>query len=289
MRTNRRFLAATLRSCWHWIEECGRLARAGRASSPVRDPRRARRPGVAAGTPALLFAIAAHAALTKETIGKHTCYLYVPAGAAADKPAPLVMLFHGSGRDGMSQINEWRKLADKEGIVLAAPNALNAERGVIPDDGPELLRDIVTFVGQKAPIDQRRIYAFGHSAGAVFLLSMAPLESELFAAVVVHAGEFAAIGTSGVLPFADRQIPIFLIIGSKDQNFSVESVRRTRDALVAAGFPAEMREIAGHDHNYYRRSAEINDMAWTFMAANRLDADAHYKIYTIFKNGNTVS
>jgi predicted esterase len=237
----------------------------------------------------LLSISAAHAALTKETIGKHVCDLYVPASVTADKPAPLLMLFHGSGRDGMSQINEWRKLADKEGIVLVAPNATNREHWVIPDDGPELLRDIVTFVSKKAPIDQRRVYAFGHSAGAVFLLSMAPLESELFAAVVAHAGEFSAIGTSGVLPFADRMIPIFLIIGSKDQNFTVASVQRTRDALVAAGFPAEMREIPGHDHNYYRRSAEINDMAWAFLAPKHLDDDARYKIYTIFKNGNTVS
>src|SRR5205085_10857666 len=99
---------------------------------------------------ALLVALTAHAALTKETIGKHTCYLYVPAGAAAGKPAPLLMLFHGSGRDGMSQINEWRGLADKEGVVLAAPDATDPRRWVIPDDGPELLRDIVTFVGRKA-------------------------------------------------------------------------------------------------------------------------------------------
>jgi predicted esterase len=232
---------------------------------------------------------AAYAALTKETIGKHACDLYVPASVAAGKPAPLLMLFHGSGRDGMSQINEWRKLADKEGIVLVAPNATNSQRWVIPDDGPELLRDILTFVSKKAPIDQRRIYAFGHSAGAVFMLSMAPLESTLFAAVAVHAGEFSAVGTSGILNFADRAVPIFLIIGSKDQNFSVESVRQTRDALVAAGFPAEMREIPGHDHNYYRLSAEINDMAWTFLAPKHLDDDARYKLYTIFKNGNTVS
>jgi predicted esterase len=232
---------------------------------------------------------AAYAALTKETIGNHVCDLYVPATVTADKPAPLLMLFHGSGRDGMSQINEWRKLADKEGIVLAAPNATNAQHWNIPDDGPELLRDIVTFVGKKAPIDQRRIYAFGHSAGAVFLLSMAPLESNFLAAVAVHAGAFSTIGTSGILDFADRLIPIFLIIGSKDQDFSVTSVQQTRDALVAAGFPAEMREIAGHDHNYYRRAAEINDMAWAFLAPKHLEEDARYKVYTIFKNGNTVS
>src|SRR5436190_9159898 len=89
---------------------------------------------------ALLFAVTAHAALTKETIGKHTCYVYAPEKLAA--PAPLLMLFHGSGRDGMTQINEWRKLADKEGIVLAAPDATDTRHWTIPEDGPEFLREI---------------------------------------------------------------------------------------------------------------------------------------------------
>jgi predicted esterase len=236
---------------------------------------------------ALLFAVTAHAALTKETIGKHTCYVYAPEKLAA--PAPLLMLFHGSGRDGMTQINEWRKLADKEGIVLAAPDATDTRHWAIPEDGPEFLREIVTFVSKQHHIDQRRIYAFGHSAGAVFMLSMAPLESNLFAAVAVHAGQFANAASSGLLQFAERKIPIFIIIGTKDQFFSVSSVRQTKEAFAGEGFPIETREIENHDHNYYRRSAEINDMAWKFLWPKHLDEDARYRDYKITKNGDNVS
>lgn len=41
-----------------------------------------------------------------------TYYTFVPEKLAA--PAPLLLLLHGSGRDGMSQIDEWKGLAEKE-------------------------------------------------------------------------------------------------------------------------------------------------------------------------------
>ena len=241
-------------------------------------------------TAALLIALAAYAAgPTKETIGKHVCYVYVPPQLAADKPAPLLMLFHGSNRDGMSQINEWRRLADKEGVILAAPNATDSAVWSMADDGPDLLRDIADFVGKQHRVDARRIYAFGHSGGANYMLKMAPLESAFFAAAAVHAGQFAEAKESGLLNLADRSIPILIVIGTKDPLFSLDSVHHTRDAFAAEGFPVEVREIAGHDHNYYRRSAEINDMVWKFLAPQHLDQDAHFKAYDIRKNGDAVS
>ena len=53
--------------------------------------------------------------------------------------------------------------------------------------------------------------------------------------------------------------------------------------------PIETREIENHDHNYYRRSVEINDMAWKFLSPKHLDADARYRDYKITKNGDNVS
>jgi Poly(3-hydroxybutyrate) depolymerase len=244
----------------------------------------------------LLFAVAANAAaagVNKETIEsggrKHVCYVYAPAKLAADAPVPLLMLFHGSGRDGMSQINEWRTLADHEGFILAAPDALDTRQWTIPDDGPDLLRDILAFVAKQHKIDLRRVYGFGHSAGAGFMLNMAPIESNLFAAIAMHAGAFKDAATSGMLELARRKIPIFIVIGTKDQFFPVEDVRKTREGFAGAGFPIETREIPNHDHNYYRSSREINGMAWAFLSPKHLDADAHYTAYRIVKNGDMVS
>ena len=61
----------------------------------------------------------------KQTINslgaERTYYTFVPEKLTA--PAPLLLLLHGSGRDGMSQINEWKELAEKEGIIIIAPDS----------------------------------------------------------------------------------------------------------------------------------------------------------------------
>ena len=76
-------------------------------------------------------------------------YTFVPEKLAA--PAPLLLLLHGSGRDGMSQIDEWKTLAEKEGIILAAPDSANSREWSMNTDGPEFLHDVVKPSGQKIP------------------------------------------------------------------------------------------------------------------------------------------
>lgn len=239
---------------------------------------------------AALFLVAvrhasAASAMTKETIEsggrKRVCYVYAPQHLSAESPAPVLLLFHGSGRDGVSLISEWEKLADSEGIVLAAPDALDRRQWAIPDDGPELLGDIIAFLRNKYRIDSRRIYAFGHSAGARFALMMAPLESTFLAAVAVHAGSFAGAGDPGIVSLAERKIPLFIVVGTKDPYFPLNIVRQTQESFSSAGFPAELRVIPNHDHNYYIRSTEINAMVWTFLSSRHLDTDGRYNAYRI--------
>ncbi|HEX9255009.1 MAG TPA: hypothetical protein VF938_05665, partial [Candidatus Angelobacter sp.] len=65
-----------------------------------------------------ITAFAAVAKPEKQTLTSQgtarTYYTFVPEKLAA--PAPLLLLLHGSGRDGMSQIDEWKPLAEKEGL-----------------------------------------------------------------------------------------------------------------------------------------------------------------------------
>jgi dienelactone hydrolase len=130
----------------------------------------------------------------------------------------------------------------------------------------------------KLPIDGRRIYLFGHSAGAVFALEMASLESEYFAAVAVHAGALES-QYQNVFLYARRKTPIFMVVGTKDVFFLQPTVRGTRDALAARGFPVELVEIYNHTHDYYGRSGEINAMAWKFLSRHELPGDPKYTEY----------
>lgn len=203
-------------------------------------------------------------------------YTFVPEKLTA--PAPLLLLLHGSGRDGMSQINEWKGLAEKEGIILVAPDSANSREWNMNTDGPEFLHDVVEAVRAKHSIDGSRLYIFGHSAGAVFALYMGVMESRYFAAAGVHAG---AIGEDfyPTLDLAKRKIPITIWVGTEDPYFKLPLVKTSQAELNKHGFDAKVVEIKGHDHNYYAVSKELNPQIWDFFRSNKLDGEASWQVY----------
>jgi poly(3-hydroxybutyrate) depolymerase len=213
---------------------------------------------------------------------KRSYYLFVPDSVNQAKPVPLIVLLHGSGRNGRVLIEHWQKLAEQEGIILAGPDARNSEGWAIPEDGPQFLRDLVEELKSKHPVNPRRVYLFGHSAGAVFGLFMSALESEYFAAVAVSAGALKK-DTYALLDEAERKVPVAMFVGTRDPLFPVVEVRKTRDALAERGFPVELAEIAGLDHNYYSQSLKINAQAWEFLKRHQLPGNPKYKEH-LFKS-----
>jgi predicted esterase len=203
-------------------------------------------------------------------------YTVVPENLTA--PAPLLLLLHGSGRDGMSQINEWKAVAEKQGLILAAPDSANSREWSMNTDGPEFLHEVVEAVRAKNSVDPRRIYLFGHSAGAVFALYMGVMESKYFAAVGVHAGALRE-DFYPYLDLAKRKIPITIWIGDKDQFFSMDSVKATQTELNKHGFNAQVVTMKGHDHDYYGVSKDLNPKIWDFLSANKLEDDPSWQIY----------
>jgi len=212
-------------------------------------------------------------------------YTFAPEkfGAPPEKaiaPAPLLLLLHGSGRDGMSQIEQWQDLAEREGLVLVAPNSLDSREWSVGVDGPEFLHAIVEPVQAKYPIDSKRIYLFGHSAGAVFALYMGVMESQYFAAAGVHAGAMAE-GFYPNLDFAKRKLPLAIWVGTEDPYFSLTLVRNTQSELNKRGFDAQVFEMKGHDHDYYTVAKDLNPKIWSFLSASSLAGDAKWMTFRI--------
>ena len=58
----------------------------------------------------------------------------------------MLVLLHGSGHDGRSLLDPWKKLATREGLVLVAPNAQNSAAWQSPADGPKALIAIAEAV-----------------------------------------------------------------------------------------------------------------------------------------------
>jgi poly(3-hydroxybutyrate) depolymerase len=126
--------------------------------------------------PMLLSQARAADRITKETIEsqgkKRTYYLMVPDSAKSSASAPLIVLLHGSGRNGLSLMEKWKELASSEGVIIAGPDSRDSQGWQIPADGPGFIYDLVEALKTKYPINPRRVYLFGHSAGAVFALNL---------------------------------------------------------------------------------------------------------------------
>ncbi len=207
---------------------------------------------------------------------KRNYYLIVSETVTASKPAPLIVMLHGSGRDGRVLLEHWQELAEKENIIIAGPDAADSAGWNVPKDGPKFLHNLVEELKAKHPVNPKRVYLFGHSAGAIFGIFMSVVESRYFAASVVHAGAVKKDNYS-FFKDAERKIPIAMFVGARDPLFPLPDVRQTRDALVAAGLPVELTEIPNHDHNYYARSKEINRSAWDFLKKHELTDDPYYQ------------
>ncbi len=242
---------------------------------------------------AMLLAVSPAAVLsqkiTKENLTsedkKRSFYLYVPANVKRESPVPLLILLHGSNRVGLSLADKWKELADQEGFIVVAPDSINSSGWAIPADGPVFMRDLVDYLKSKYAINSRRVYLFGHSAGAGFALRMSLYESEYFASAAIHAGALDFDGIE-LIKTAKRKTPIHLQVGDRDPLFPVTDVRKTRDALIAGGFPAELQVIPNHNHWYYDLAPKINLTAWEFLKTHELSEDPVFESY-IFRDPNS--
>jgi poly(3-hydroxybutyrate) depolymerase len=208
---------------------------------------------------------------------KRSFYLFAPDSVKSGTPAPLIVLLHGSGHNGLSLVDKWKDFAAKEAIIIVGPDSIDPSRWASPVDGPDFLHDLVESIKSKYTIDPRRVYLFGHSGGAVFALYMSLFESQYFAATVVHAG--ALHQRDPAISLAKRKTPIAIFVGTRDPFFPLEDVRGTRDDLNKQGFAVELTEVPGHDHNYYGVAPKINQSAWEFLKKHQLNEDPQYEQY----------
>lgn len=126
--------------------------------------------------------------------------LAVPARAVASPP--LLVVFHGTNADGqvaMVDVNA-QALAEREGVVIAAPTARFINMGdfshataetyweTATDANPDTNRDvllaraILVEAGRAYRVDPGRVYVLGHSSGGFFAQFTASLLSERIAA-----------------------------------------------------------------------------------------------------------
>jgi len=135
-----------------------------------------------------------------------TYLLHVPPHAAAGKPLPVVLVFHGGGGNAKGQ-KAWCGLdgiADQEGFLAVYPNGTGrfsnqrlltwnagtccgyARARAVDDVG--FVIALLTDLAARTPVDHTRVHATGMSNGAMMSYRLAVEASERIAAIAPVAG-----------------------------------------------------------------------------------------------------
>ncbi|MFB8789018.1 MAG: PHB depolymerase family esterase [Potamolinea sp.] len=128
--------------------------------------------------------------------GKLRTYeLYTPSSYNANRPMPLVMVFHGHDGTGASiaEVTRFNELAEKKGFIVVYPDGINHNWNLIgnysgKEDDVSFVTALLDQMKQIRNIDSRKIYAAGFSKGAIFTQNLACELPDKFAAFASVAG-----------------------------------------------------------------------------------------------------
>ncbi len=188
------------------------------------------------------------------------CRVFVPKGLDPKKPVPVVVALHGMGGSENLFFEGYGagcvvKACEKRGWICVSPRG-----GLGFLSGPPPVTDIVAKLGERYPIDPKRVFVVGHSMGAAQAVELAQEHPGHFAAV-------AALGGGGRVrkPEAFALLPVFVGVGEKD--FANRGAKASRDAIAkASGEKLTFKEYPDVEHMVIVRAA-VDDVFAAFDAA----------------------
>lgn len=200
-------------------------------------------------------------------------WVHIPASyAKASNPVPLVVALHGGGGSGQ-QFEEQSRLsekADQEGFIVVYPDGQqnpgilklrtwNAGAccgqiaSVANTDDVGFIRKLIDKLSTMYRIDPRRVYATGHSNGAMLCYRLACELPDKLAAIAANAGTMqlkTACRPSRVMPVLhihsqqDRNVPYTGGIGTKSINKQWNSsVDSTLTVFAQLGQCASLKQV----------------------------------------------
>ena len=170
---------------------------------------------------ASVVTLAAPVSETLKTGGTLRSYWLVsPEGLDRTKPAPLLMVLHGSAGSGEDMMAVTRRgfeqLAAKEKFVLVYPDALerrwNDQGGIVDDVG--FLLAVVDKLVTVGMVDKNRVYATGISNGGMMAQRLACEQAERIAGIATVAGGLPEPLLATCKPV--RPLPVLVIHGTDD-------------------------------------------------------------------------
>lgn len=194
--------------------------------------------------------------MTLSGIAPNFWHLFAPT-ASGTEANPVIILFHGAGRDSLAMIDQWQDVAEAEGLVLIG---LNAPSGGWPVDAPNgrLLNDILDEAGELYPLDRDRVFLYGHSAGSIMAQVVANRVIGPWRAVATHGG---TVNPGFLHPIEDAP-PVRHYLGSSDGIFDTATARLAGEQVTQTGHDHTLILIPGHTHWYYEGGPAFAAEAW---------------------------
>lgn len=146
---------------------------------------------------------------------------YFVFDAHQQKQAPLVLVLHGGGGNGLRMLKRWQSVAQREGLIIVAPNAEKNTWNAVGCCGQgqqqqnadaAFIQQVLKSTQQNYSIDPYHIYIVGFSNGGMLTYQLiAQNRTPFAAAAVVSAAMFAW------QPQPQAAMPLLVIHGVQDQ------------------------------------------------------------------------
>lgn len=179
--------------------------------------------------------------------------LYVPEYYVPEQAMPLVVALHGGSGHGADFLWNWLREARTRGFILISPtSSQNTWPLMGVDNDSKTLFALVDYVNQNWSVDSCHVLLTGMSDGATYTL-LHGLEADVpythLASLsgVLHPDNFV---TGNIKNAKDKKI--YLVHGTLDWMFPIDSAHWARDELSGAGADLRFREIEDLSHNYAR-------------------------------------
>jgi predicted esterase len=119
--------------------------------------------------------------------------IYAPSGYDPGRPAPLLLMLHGSGGTARRSLPSLLPLADEHGVLLLAVDSRERTWDVVLGQyGPDVafIDDALALAFSRYAIDPRRVAAEGFSDGASYALALGLSNGDLFTHVLAFSPGF---------------------------------------------------------------------------------------------------
>jgi len=202
--------------------------------------------------------------------------VYFPANYDPSKEYPMVIYFHGAGKEepraitdiGINSVlSQSVKYTNKE-VICIIPQCLTNSAWPINTYTVDIAFNLIEELQKHLSVDASRRYISGFSYGAMGTLLMLIDHPDYFAASIIVGGAHSSYSSTNLKRIATT--PLRMFCGENDQYGFYEEMGPLYDGLKALNADVEYTIWPGMHHGVFSYSADRTDVV-KWMLAQKLD------------------